>query len=140
MSTYITVGATIGTKETKTEGNTTPSTSFQVTSVQVQRLKQSTKTTLVQDEGEMGPEEYYPEGSGGSSEPPFDNNMAILNDLARGQLEMENVITQMALNSQIIQNNLSTIGASIGGGTLGHTGHQGGGASGSNGNVAGTSG
>jgi hypothetical protein len=96
--------------------------------------------TEAEDEGDMGPGEDYPEGSGGGSEQPFDSTRAMLNDLARGQQEMRNAIAQMVLNSQIIQNNLSTIGASIVGGAVGHTGHQGGGASGSSGNVAGTSG
>jgi hypothetical protein len=92
------------------------------------------------DEGDMGPGEDYPEGSGGGSEQPFDSTRSMLNDLARGQQEMRNAIAQMALNSQIIQNSLSTIGASIARGAVGHTRHQGGAASGSNGNVPGTSG
>jgi hypothetical protein len=115
MSTYITTGAIVGTEETGTEGTTTPSTS-----VQVQRLKQSTKTTSAQRQRTR--ERWVPErttqGSGGGSEPPFDSTRAILNDLARGQQEMRNAITQMALNSQIIQNNLSMIGASIAGAQL----------------------
>jgi hypothetical protein len=126
-------------KGTRNKGTTTPSTS-----VQVQRLKQSTKTTSTQQR-QRTRERWVPERTtrravGAGSEPPFDSTRAMLNDLARGQQEMRNSIAQMALNSQIIQNNLSTIGASIVGGAVGHTGHQGGGASGSSGNVAGTSG
>jgi hypothetical protein len=54
--------------------------------------------------------------------------------------DMMHAITQMAINTQLIQNSMGTTDANIAGGASGSMGHHGGGASGSNGNPAGSSG
>jgi hypothetical protein len=56
-----------------------------------------------------------------------------LNDIARGQRDMINVIAQMAINTHMIHHNVSTIGANAAREEIGSEGHQGGGASGSSG-------
>jgi hypothetical protein len=88
----------------------------------------------------MGDRWETPEGRGKGLETHSDNMQAILNDLARGQRDMMNTIAQMAISTQMIQHNVSTMGANVVGGASGLEGHQEGGASGSNGSQGGASG
>jgi hypothetical protein len=88
----------------------------------------------------MGDRRETPEGRGKGPETHSDSTQAILNDLARGQRDMMNAIAQMAINTQMIQHSVSTMGANAAGGASGSGGHQGGGASGSSGSQGGASG
>jgi hypothetical protein len=53
---------------------------------------------------------------------------------------MMNAIAQMAINTEMIQHSVSTMGANATGGASGSGGHQGGGANGSSGSQGGVSG
>jgi hypothetical protein len=88
----------------------------------------------------MGDRHDIPEGKGKGPETPYDSTQAMLNDLARGQRDMMNVITQMAINTQLIYNSMGTMGANMASGASCSMGHHGGGASGSNGNPTRSSG
>jgi hypothetical protein len=89
--------------------------------------------TEAEIERNMGDRRETPEGKGKGPETHSDSTQAILNGLARGQRDMMNAIAQMAINTQMIQHNVSTMGANVAGGASGSRGHQGGGASGSSG-------
>jgi hypothetical protein len=93
-----------------------------------------------QIEGKMGDKHDIPEGKGKGPEAPYENNQAMLNDLARGKQDMIKSITQMEIRTQLIQNSMGTIGANVEGGARSSIGHHGGGASGSSGNPIGSSG
>jgi hypothetical protein len=88
----------------------------------------------------MGDRRETPEGKGKGPETHSDSTQAILNDLARGQQDMMNVIAQMAIITPMIQHSVSTMGANVAGGASGSGGHQGGGASVSSGSQGGASG
>jgi hypothetical protein len=81
----------------------------------------------------MGDRWETPEGRGKGLETHSNITQAILNDLVRGQRDMMNAIAQLAINTQMIQHSVSTMGANAAGGASGSGGHQGGGASGSSG-------
>jgi hypothetical protein len=84
----------------------------------------------------MGDRQETPEDRGKGPETHHDNTEAILNDLAREQRDMMNIIAQMAISTQMIHHSVSTIGANVAGGASGSEGHQGGGASGSQGGAS----
>jgi hypothetical protein len=80
-----------------------------------------------------------PESGGKGPETHVDSTQAMLNDLARGQRDMNNAIQQMAISTQMIHHSMSIIGANAARGASGSGGHQGGGASGSSGSQGGAS-
>jgi hypothetical protein len=95
------------------------------------RINSETEAEL---EGDMGDREDFPEGRGkGTKIPegrgkgpkiPYDSTQAMLNDLTKGQRDMMNAITQMAISSQMIQHSLGMIGANLAGGVSGSSGNQ----------------
>jgi hypothetical protein len=64
----------------------------------------------------MGDRHETPEGKGKGPKTLYDSTQAILNDVARGQRDMMNAITQMAISTEMIQNSVGTIGANVAGG------------------------
>jgi hypothetical protein len=81
----------------------------------------------------LGDRRETPKGKGKGPKTQHDSMQGILNDLARGRRDMMNVIAQMAINTEMIQHSVSTVGANAAGGASGSERHQGGGASGSSG-------
>jgi hypothetical protein len=118
----------------------TPFHTLSETEPELEERDHISSNTEADIERTMSDKRETPEGRGEGPETHYDSTKANLNDLARGQRDMMNAISQMAISTQMIQHSVSTMGVNAARGANGSRRHQGGGASGSGGSQGGASG